>query len=74
MPFVHSPGCSHIAADALSRHPVLLVSDSADIAKFSLFTSFVYVGDATLLRQRVILAWAASLDSVFTATHVLAEW
>ena len=56
MSFVHTPGRSHIAADALSRHPALPVLDSADIAELSNLTGFICVGNATLLRQRVISA------------------
>ena len=56
MSFVHTPGRSHIAADALSRRPALPVLDSADIAELSNLTGFICVGDATLLRRRVMSA------------------
>ena len=56
MSFVHTPGRSHIAADALSRCPALPVLDSTDIAELSNLTGFICVGDATLLRWRVMSA------------------
>ena len=56
MSFVHTPGHSHIAADALSHRPALPVSDSADIAELSNLTGFICVGDTTLLQRRVMSA------------------
>ena len=56
MSFVHTPGCSHIAAGALSPYPALLVLDTADIAELSNLTGFTCVGDTTLLQWRVMLA------------------